>query len=486
MRVDFALEIETKKREFEGDLNIPVAAELMFLANAGGDQSTASVAAQFIRSKAGDGNGSTLVSEATRILEGRPIQASHQTQPEVIAKEARRLLALDYRNPILLMDLALALTNLGHSRSAERYVRSAISLAPNSRFVTRAAARFYLHAGDADHAHLLLRRSPLIASDSWVQAAEIATSTVRGKTSDFTKPALRRLARMEGLGVNLSELASAVATVEMANGSEKSAKRLFQRSLLQPTDNSLAQAEWAANDLRLIVDHAALETPLSFEANSNYSYRQLQMREAIRFAKDWAEDEPYSSRPFGALSYLYSLEEDFPRAREAAERALQVDAARDISLELNLLFAMIEVGDLDKANELLARLAAAPNAKDHTTHLLANGGALAYAFGSLDLGRDLYGRAIKSARASRDSRLVSLAQAFFARAALRAGDPAAEDLLRDAVAASESRPSPGAAYVVGKLVDPATRQSLESAVRERVVRPKWQWDATSNTLRRLL
>jgi len=76
-------------------------------------------------------------------------------------------------------------------------------------------------------------------------------------------------------------LASAVATIELISGSNKSAKSLFNLSLQAPNDNSLAQIEWASSRLKLDINEQALKTPLSYEANAENSYKRLRIDESI-------------------------------------------------------------------------------------------------------------------------------------------------------------------------------------------------------------
>ena len=118
------------------------------------------------------------------------------------------------RRPVLLMDVARELTARRHDEKADRYVRAAVALAPQSRFVIRSAARYYLHVEEHERAHELLRRTPLLKTDIWVQASEIAVATVRGRTSALMKTALNSLSRDKDIRPDASELATSVATVD--------------------------------------------------------------------------------------------------------------------------------------------------------------------------------------------------------------------------------------------------------------------------------
>ena len=481
---DAAAEIANKQMELELEPTVPVAAELMFLASQGGNDNAAKKAAGLIVESAGKIGATRLVATAKRILESGHVAMTPDPAKDFV-REARKLLSLEFRNPVLLMDIARELTAKAQDKAALRYVRTAVGLAPQSRFIVRAAARYYLHVGDHEQAHEVLMRSPILRSDPWVQASEVAVATVRGRTSLYAKKAIRAISNAGRIGAELSELAGAVGTIEMNEGADKSARQLFAKSLMNPNDNSLAQAEWAATRLKLVVDAAALKTPFSFEANSNNAYRRLVLPDAIAFAKQWSDDEPFSSRPLGALTYLYCLEERFKEARESADAAIRFDGRQAGSFQLNRLFVRIQEGDLDGAQAELLRLASRPESKGHATHVFANAGALAYATGEFKLGQEFYQKAIKIARSRGAVREEALARAYFARAAAMHGDPSAAAIIQEAVSGVELLPSPGAIHIVRRLVDSEQRRQLEAVAANRVAKPKWAWDAITNTLRLL-
>jgi tetratricopeptide (TPR) repeat protein len=477
-------EVKDKTRELETSQSVPVAAELMFLASVAGNEAAAKQAAKVVLASRDQIGARQIVRSAQHVLDGSSADRIEAASKDFV-KHARSLLSIDYRNPVLLMDTARELTAMQQDRAALRYVRTAVALAPKSRFVLRAAARYYLHIGDHEVAHDLLRRSPLIASDPWVQASEIAVATVRGQTSTLVKQTIRILSEASQVGADGSELASAVGTVELLAGSNKKAKLLFKHALCHPNDNSLAQAEWAATKLKLVVDKQALQTPMSFEANSHNAYRHQQIDEAIEHAVLWARDEPFASRPMDAQCYLLSLEGRYAEALEAAKVAASLDGD-ELGPALNLIFAKTQAGDLDDAMENFLRLGRHRNLKQFATHYLANGGALAYALGDIEGGRQLYQHAIRAARARGEAVSEGLARAFFARIATNAGDPQATAIVQEAAEAVPRLPSAGAIYVVQGLVDTSKRRELQATASARVAKRKWHWDAISNTLRQLV
>jgi len=131
------------------------------------------------------------------------------------------------------------------------------------------------------------------------------------------------------------------------------------------------------------------------------------------------------------------------------------------------------------------RLGRHPDLKLHATQYLANGGALAYALGDFEQARQLYQRAIKSARMRGEPHTEGLARAFFARIATHVGDPQASVIVQEAAEMVPRLPSAGAIYVVQGLVDSTKRKELQTTASARVAKRAWHWDAITNTLRML-
>ena len=480
---DYQSELAVIEAEFSLTPTVPIASELMFLASEAKNAALAQRAANFIIGASSSIKFKSILKLAYNSAKSPATnELNNSSEGTDFLREARQLLSLEYRNPVLLVDIARELTSKGHHRSALRYIRSAIALAPESRFIVRSVARYFLHIGDHEQAHTMLRRSPNIKTDPWLQATELAIATIRNKPSLLTKSTFRSLTAAKYLGPEFTELASAVATVEFNSGSNKIAKDLFKKALVNPNDNSLAQAEWAAEKLKLIVDERALQTPLSFEANSKNAYRRLEITQAITHAKKWALDEPFASRPHDALNYLYSLEDDFENALRSAETAIRVSGNDKISLHLNRLYAQIQLGNIDESYSELLRLSNHKDAKSHAIHLIADYGALAYATNDIVQGRLFYERAVELARKRRDNHAESQALAFFAHSAVAHGDPKAIDILDRANKQVEKVPSHGATYVVSRLVSEEKRKVLIAAAQSRIQQRKWTWDAASNTL----
>ena len=154
-------------------------------------------------------------------------------------------------------------------------------------------------------------------------------------------------------------------------------------------------------------------------------------------------------------------------------------------MQLNRLFAQIQLGQTDDSYPELLKLSNHSDAKSHAVHLFADYGALAYAAGDTIQGRLFYERAINVARKRNDHHSEALALAYFARAAIAHRDPKVEEILELANKQIVKLPSQGAIYVISRLVNDEKRKSLIATAASRVKKREWSWDAASNTLRML-
>ena len=273
---------------------------------------------------------------------------------EIQAK--RRRLGMEPRNAILWTDLARLYASLGQQKKAEQAIQMSCRLAPDNRFIIRSAARFLVHIGDYEHALRLLRTTVLSQSDPWIVAAEVGVSTFSAADPRFLKLGRRMVDSRDFSDFAKSELASALATIELSEGNRKQAKKLFKQSLTLPTENSVAQAEWASAQVGdLYLPAIQPQVPRNYEALSQQGYRVGNWETARANAENWLNDQPFSSRPAGVLSYLYStIFGRYDEALEVLNFSLKSNP-EDRGLINNKAFNLINLERLDEADTLLRR-----------------------------------------------------------------------------------------------------------------------------------
>jgi Flp pilus assembly protein TadD len=338
------------------------------------------------------------------------------------------------------MDLAYLYAVRGVYVKADRAVRIALNLAPSNRFILRSAARFFVHVDRPDAAHDLIRRSPGYKEDPWLLAAEVSVALAAKRTPWSTREAFSLLGEGKFAPHHLSELNSALGTLEFNSGNSNRAKKLLRRSLLKPNDNSLAQAKWiwryvwgAPADFN--VDEFKIDRP--FEAQAFEALGRSDWGRAYASALCWLEDEPFSSEPARWASYISAtVFEDFASSEALTTFGL-VANPNDPGLHIGLAFCYASSGRPQEAYSALLKIG--PSAAEDWVGAAveANYGLLAFRGGNVESGRRRYEAAVKRADLIADKRTKLTALVYWANEELSLPDSNSVRLLAEANEASK-------------------------------------------------
>jgi tetratricopeptide (TPR) repeat protein len=381
----------------------------------------------------------------------------------------RRRLSTEPRNSILWTDLACLYTSLGEVEKAQHAIDMSCYLAPDNRFVVRSSARFLVHIGEYEKALRLLRSTELHQSDPWVVAAEIGISTFSNKDSRLFKLGRRMVESHTLSDFSKSELASAMATVELNEGNRKAARKLFKESLAVPTENSFAQAEWASaevGELNLTMNQG--DIPRNYEARALHGYRLGEWETAVRNTQNWLNDQPFSSRPAGVLSNLYSsILERYQDALAVVKFGLNSNPG-DRMLTNNLAFVLINLDRLDEAEAVLKRTNAREIDDTATITLTATEGLLLFRTGLPEVGRSMYLDAIDLAMRKGNRHYAALASIFMAIEEIRADTETKSQSFRSAAAHATKSDEPDVRHLYYRLLTMAkvAHLSLDEHDRE--------------------
>ena len=231
------------------------------------------------------------------------------------------------RNVLAWLDMSRGYASLGVEHRAVRTMDLALSLFRDHRLVLRSAARLFVHFGHLDRAQDTLTRNRRTTSDPWLLASELAVATIRGKTSRHMKRALRIVNDGDFSSKHLTELHSAIGTIKFMEGRMRKSRQYFRHSLEEPTDNTLAQANWADRSNRSLgLGQLSQVVPRSFEANCWRALADGQWNRGMEECGKWLLDEPFSSRPACLGSYIGNcLVGDYKFAEMCARIGLSAD-----------------------------------------------------------------------------------------------------------------------------------------------------------------
>lgn len=327
----------------------------------------------------------------------------------------RKYLIDSPRNVLARADLALEYASLGMAEQALRAMEAAVKLAPDNRFVLRSAARLLVHVGATDEALKLLRESAKTRHDPWLLAAEIATAGVAHRPPRFAKMGLQLLSAEKVSAFHVTELASAVGTLEAESGLRRNARRLFRKSLVEPNENSVAQAKWAAQ--RLDIDEFEpkfLEVRGSFEARALDRLQTGRLADGVHEAWLWLHDQPFSKTAAVFGSYLASVGLGDNAEAVRFISAAQIANPQDPLLLNNLAFTYGSEGRLEEAKATLALIP--ESLSDHLSATVrATHGLVLFRSGEHAAGRGLYLDAVSDLHRLGQKRSSALASLFRAR-----------------------------------------------------------------------
>lgn len=408
--------------DWETNRSVPFAGDFLGVAYANGERGVAREAAEFLVKYPSRTSVAArrLAEEVLREQQSGGLDSPDPPSVSVSGRyeKIRKLRAFIHDfpyAPLSYMDLAREYVALGQSFAAVKPVEIALALAPNNRFIIRSAARFFLHIDDRQRAHHILRTAPLVKSDPWLLGAEIAVASAAGQTSSLVKTGHQIVDSSKFAPFHISELASALGTLECETGNRRLVKRLLRRALIEPTENVVAQAGWISRQFGDFQLDRHLNTPRSYEARAWAYLLDGHWTDSVKAAGLWLRDEPFSKRAaaFGSWAALTTLMES-ERAAEFAKLGL-ITHPKDSLLLNNLAVALANLGKPKEALETFLKI---ENREDgdltHAVYLATNG-LIQFRLGSVEDGRRLYRMGIAEAREKKDVSTAVMAVLHLAR-----------------------------------------------------------------------
>ena len=343
-------------------------------------------------------------------------------------------------NPIAYCELARCYATLGMDERAKQYINYAVYLAPQSRYVARCAARFYVHIGDFDRAKKVLIANGRVNSDPWVMSAEIAVESLMGKSSRYIQIGRKLVMSGNVSAFSSSELCFAICNEDRDSGKRKDARKMYEKGIIDPNDNSLAQAEFfAKEDLNINLDLTSFNSILhKNEAETRKALSQGNYEEAFIYSLKWMQDYRFEHRP---IEFAFGLSCDYLKKYDYAieiVRAFIKSNPKDPAAVNNLVYALGLSDRVEEAERELLKIDLKQYRTGNTNNsicLLATCGLIEYRKGNIETGRELYNTSIVAAKKSSDKeqgkKLAAKARLNMIREEIRAVDDYDEKLLNE-------------------------------------------------------
>jgi tetratricopeptide (TPR) repeat protein len=290
----------------------------------------------------------------------------------------------------------------------------------------------FLHLDEHEHAHDLLKKSPATKSDPWLVAGEIALASAAGRKPSFLKVGNEMLEDGDFQPLHVSELASAIGTVHLRDGNRK-ARKLFGKSLIDPTGNSLAQAEWANPRLggEMVSTRQIDQVLDSGEARAFQAYWAGDFGQLRKVCELWMKEEPFSTEPFSTGSFASIINDETDNAIKLAREGLKLDPD-SLLLQNHLAYGLIAKGEFIEASQILRHAMFKKTEDQYMGYLLATAGMLMIRLGDLEPGIASYKSAISVFKRQGNRGSEASAAAFLALEVTRAEGSMSDEFIKQA------------------------------------------------------
>lgn len=385
--------------EWVADPTIWSASDMVAMGLVDGRSSDTDAAAQFLKRHMADVAPGTKQLVLAYFDDGAvgPAPAQVAVTREIKYRQIREMkdeIALYPRNAILYVELARAYVSLGQAGKARQAFDVALAISPSNRYVLRSAVRFFVLDQDVERAWSILKKSP--TDDLWLLASRVAIADMGGKPIESS----RRLREIidRGRPAQVTELAAALATLEMENGADKLAKKLFKRGCEKPTDNTIAQVRWAHETSGVPFNKALLQNALTFEARTGQAVEEGNWLGAVHNASIWLGDEPFSTRAAATGAFIAAeILQNFEVAETVATSGLVANAHDPVLLN-NRAYSRACLGNLVGAlDDIQMAASVRPLEETDVICITATSGCIAYRGGDLVGGADYYQKAVEAA-----------------------------------------------------------------------------------------
>lgn len=318
-------------------------------------------------------------------------------------------------NAITYCELSRCYSDLGILDKAEQYMLCAVQLAPHNRYVSRCAARFFVHNGKFSKARKILISNGMINSDPWLLASEIAVSTSMNRSSRLIK-----LGRQLALSGNVSpfsssELCFAICKEDLISGSRKDVQLMFNKGMIDPNDNCLAQAEFFTKEYsKMYFDYDAYNRiTKKNEADTRNFYNLGKYEDAFLSSVKWMTDFRFSHEP---IHFAFDIACTYLKKYDFSISVIKhwlLYNPHDYVMLNNIVYALCLSDKISEAEEYLSKIDLDKQLVDKVENgicLLATAGLLEYRKGNIQNGRNLYQLSIDTAKKHRKKELADKAR----------------------------------------------------------------------------
>ena len=311
------------------------------------------------------------------------------------------------KNPILWSELSRFYLLENQSDKAVKCAEISISLDKDNRYVLRTMSSLFNQLGDTERALKTIRLSGYHKLDPWLLSADLAFSNLLKRKSKLIDHSIKVLNSYKDKPNYITELLSSVGAYEFKHGSIKKVNKYLIASLIEPTDNSLAQALWLS-DKNIVNQYSWNDgidnIKLNFEAKTLNFFNAEKFENAYLEAINWYNDEPYSMKALTIASYIDSVFlKKYEKSIKIMKKVLDKGFSDDLSVN-NLIYMLLKSGNYTEAEKYHQKYFPKLLEEANNPIYIATTGMLSFRLGRLEQGHKLYQEAINLARKTKHNK----------------------------------------------------------------------------------
>jgi len=334
-------------------------------------------------------------------------------------------------DPILWVDLAYYHLLLGNKDKAERCIKVALSLNSTNYYILRSASIFFIHNNDPEQALRILNTSSSSFTHPLIISSEIAIAEAFDLRSKRIKQGFEVAKNQNISPLFLTELHATLATLEYNSGSKKKGKKLLQKALLCPNENSLAQIEFINNRFDENFDIQTYLVFGKYEVNTWSAYRNLNYEKVIEQSKLWFYYHPFSTRSIVLYSYINTLIfENYTDTIDLLNRALVINPNDPVLLN-NKAVALAKNNQVDEARKTINKIVVTTEHDDYDV-ILATKGLIELKDGNTDMGNQYYLKSVENLQKKNNLPRIARALYYWGMELLRIEDERGNRYLNEA------------------------------------------------------
>jgi Tfp pilus assembly protein PilF len=350
-----------------------------------------------------------VVARANHIMFGAPTHVgSIRVDDEDVVELQRKIASLKKRlmesprNTLAHVEIARLYSRLAQPIPAEEHLRIALTVSPNDRFALRAATRFFTMVGEPALALNELWKAPALASDPWLQSAELASAMLAKRNMKKASKAAEKIERKKAISIEFSELAAGWAThLELGGASTRKVLKTLTPTLQQPTENALAQGVWLTDhvgkDFADVFPKIHIPSD-AYEARAMAFTEQGDFVRAEQEANKWVADQPFQVRSFSTLAFLRFVHlKQYEAAQQASVQGLILHPD-DWTLLNYATISSALAGNIPRAEEFYRRFEKVATADNAKAFLMAAHGMLQFSKGNFREGVRSYFNTVRWCR----------------------------------------------------------------------------------------